>query len=140
MDLSGTPFPRRRTGRAVRALTTLVAVVAMSAGVASCGDDDAGSPSAETTSSADPLVLDVTIADGEVTPSGEQLEAAVGQEIELRVTSDAPDEVHVHSSPEQEFEVEPGDEQVFTFSIDQPGQVEIETHETATVVAELEVS
>jgi hypothetical protein len=140
VDLSGTPFPRRRPGRTVRTLTALVAAVAMSAALASCGDDDAGSPPAETTREADPLVVDVTIADGEVTPSGEQLEAAVGQEIELRVTSDAPEELHVHSSPEREFEVGPGEDQVFTFSIDQPGQVEIETHETATVVAELEVS
>jgi anthranilate phosphoribosyltransferase len=63
VDLSGSPFPRRRPARAVRTVTALVAAVAMSAALASCGDDDAGSPPAETTSEADPLVVDVTIAD-----------------------------------------------------------------------------
>jgi hypothetical protein len=140
MDLSGTPTSRRRPGRAAHSLTALAAAVVMTTAVASCGGDDADSPSSETDSETDPVVLDVTIADGAVTPSGEQLEAAVGQEIELRVTSDAPDELHVHSSPEQEFAVEPGEDQVFTFTIDQPGQIEIETHETETVVAEVEVS
>ena len=140
MDLPGTPASRRRPGRAGRSLTVVAAAVAVTAALASCGDDDAGASSPGTGSETDPVVVDVTIADGTVTPSGEQLEAAVGQEIELRITSDAPDEVHVHSSPEHEFAIEPGEEQVFTFSIDQPGQIEIETHETETVVAEIEVS
>ena len=107
--------------------------------VASCGDDDPGSAS-PSGPDADPVVIDVTIAGGKVTPSGEQIEAEVGQPIEIRVDSDAPDSLHVHSSPEREFEVEAADDQVFTFSVDTPGQVEIETHETDTVVAELEVS
>jgi hypothetical protein len=140
VDLSGTPASRPRRRPAVRSLTVLASAVAMTAALGACGDDDDGSPSPETGGETDPVVLEVTIADGEVTPSGEQLEAAVGQQIELRVTSDAPDELHVHSSPEHEYEVEPGAEQVFTFSVDQPGQIEIETHETETVVAELEVS
>ena len=99
-------------------------------------DDD----SAPTQGDDQPVVLDVTIADGEVNPAGKQLEASVGQEVELRVTSDAADELHVHSSPMHEFEIKPGGrEQVFTFTIEQPGQAEIETHETATVISELVV-
>lgn len=105
----------------------------------SCGGDD--SEASETPpSTADPVVLDVTIADGVVRPAGEKLEAEVGQDIELRIDSDASDSLHVHSSPEQEYDVEPGDDQVFTFSVDTPGQVEVESHETETVVAMIVVS
>ena len=123
-----------------RLLVVLVLVVA--AGLASCGDDDP-EPTTEPTSEpqgGDPVVINVTIADGKVTPAGEQVEAAVGQPIEVHVDSDAADELHVHSSPEREYEIEPADDQVFTFSIDRPGQVELETHETDTVVVELVVS
>ena len=88
----------------------------------------------------DAVVLDITIADGEVTPAGETVDAKVGQQIELRVDSDAEDELHVHSNPEHEFEVKAADGQDFTFTIEQPGQVEIETHETGVVVAELVVT
>jgi len=65
----------------------------------------------------------------------------VGQPIELRVDSDVADELHVHSEPEQEFEVEadPGTDQVFTFSVDLPGQVEVELHELEATIVELVV-
>jgi len=93
-------------------------------------------------SGAEPVVIDVTIADGEITPQGEQVEATVGQPIELRVESDAADVIHVHSEPEQEFEVgaDPGTDQVFEFTVDIPGQVEVESHETETVIVELVVT
>jgi hypothetical protein len=48
--------------------------------------------------------------------------------------------LHVHSSPEHQYEVKPGDDQVFTFSIDTPGEVELASHETETVVAIIVVS
>ena len=87
----------------------------------------------------DAVVIDITIRDGEVTPAGEQVEATVGEPIELRVDSDAPDEVHVHSSPEQEFAVAAKANQVFELTVEHPGQVEVETHETGVVIAELVV-
>jgi hypothetical protein len=120
-----------------RRLVGLVAAVVLAAALTSCGGDE---PAAASSDSKEPVVIDVTIADGEVSPAGKQVDAAVGQPIEVHVDSDAPDELHVHSSPEHEYEIKPADDQVFRFSIDQPGQVEIETHETDTVVAELVVS
>jgi len=142
-----------------RQVTWLALVAALVSVTAACGDsgDDsggsgAGGDSPSTTSQAPPstrdsaeppgddaVVLDITIADGAVTPAGESVEATVGQPIELRVDSDAAEELHVHSNPEHAFEVQPGNGQVFTFSVQQPGQVEIETHETGVVVAELVV-
>ena len=41
-------------------------------------------------------------------PNGERVEVAAGQQIELVVTADAPGEIHVHSSPEQELEYDAG--------------------------------
>ena len=135
------PGPASRLlAHTARPLAGVVGALALAAALGSCGGDDSSAPADQTSGSDEPVVIDVTIADGKVTPAGEQVEAAVGQEIEVRVDSDAADELHVHSSPEHEFEIEPGDDQVFTFSIGQPGQVEIETHETDTVVAELVVS
>ena len=75
-----------------------------------------------------------------VRPAGERLEAEVGQDIEVRIDSDAADMLHVHSSPEHQYEVKQGDDQVFTFSIDTPGQVELASHETETVVAIIVIS
>ena len=145
-----------------RSAAWVAVVAALSLGVAGCGDDggdgdDAGDTETTTTAttpdepsdsasepSAEPdddaVVLDITIADGEVTPAGETVDAKVGQQIELRVDSDAEDALHVHSNPEHEFEVKAADGQDFTFTIEQPGQVEIETHETGVVVAELVVT
>ena len=117
---------------------TAAAVVVLCA-LVSCGGDD--SEASDTPpSTADPVVLDVTIADGVVRPAGERLEAEVGQDIEVRIDSDAADMLHVHSSPEHQYEVKQGDDQVFTFSIDTPGEVELASHETETVVAIIVVS
>ena len=141
-----------------RSAAWVAVVAALSLGVAGCGDDGDDASDTETTTTSSPdepsdsasepsdepdddaVVLDITIADGEVTPAGETVEAKVGQPIELRVDSDAEDELHVHSNPEHEFEVKAADGQDFTFTIEQPGQVEIETHETGVVVAELVVT
>ena len=104
--------------------------------VTGCGADGSGDGS-----STEPVVVDITIAGGEVTPTGDEVEATVGQPIELHVDSDAADELHVHSQPEHEFDVEadPGAEQVFEFTIDIPGQVDVESHETGETLVTLVV-
>jgi plastocyanin len=83
--------------------------------------------------------FDVTIAHGEVTPSNATWQAKVGQPITVRVTSDAPDELHVHSSPDHEFEVAAAANQTFSFTVDVPGSVEIELHKLDRTVATLQV-
>jgi predicted small lipoprotein YifL len=146
-----------RTALARTAATTLVAISALTG----CGDDqpsaeapsDATQSSRTTTTapdkdkpsteppSADTVVVDITIADGEVTPTGEEVEARVGEPIELHVDSDAADELHVHSQPEHSFEVEadPGKTQVFEFTVDIPGQVDVESHATGETIVTLVV-
>jgi hypothetical protein len=83
--------------------------------------------------------FDVTIAHGEVTPSNATWQAKVGQPITVRVTSDAPDELHVHSSPDHEFEVAAAPDQTFSFTVEVPGSVEIELHKLDRTVATLQV-
>jgi hypothetical protein len=81
----------------------------------------------------------VTIANGQVTPTNATWQAKVGQPITVRVTSDAADELHVHSSPDHEFEVAAAPNQVFTFTVDVPGSVDIELHKLDKTIATLQV-
>ncbi|MGN7782698.1 hypothetical protein ACTJJE_24730 [Mycolicibacterium sp. 22603] len=85
------------------------------------------------------VLLEVTIAGGQVTPTNEQLQARVGEPILIRVTSDVPDELHVHATPEHSFEVTPGPAQTFQFTVEVPGKVDVELHEAHRVVATIAV-
>ena len=85
------------------------------------------------------LVIDVTIKGGKVTPTNEQLQAGLDEQIVIRVDSDATDELHVHSSPEHTFPVAIGPAQSFQFSVGVPGRVDIELHELGTTIATVQV-
>jgi hypothetical protein len=87
----------------------------------------------------DRFVVRVTIKDGIVTPTNEQLQAAVGQPIVFRVDSDTPDELHVHSNPEHSFKIEAKPGQMFQFTVDVPGKVDVELHQLNKTVATITV-
>ncbi|WP_213576167.1 hypothetical protein [Rhodococcus sp. USK13] len=116
----------------------LTAVVAVSAGVlvgaSGCGTETEapGSGTPE-----DSVVIDVRISQGTVTPTNERIDVAVGQTVTVRVDSDADDELHVHAVPEHSFEIHPGTGQQTQFSVEVPGQVALELHETGKTVATL---
>lgn len=120
----------RRTTRALAALT-LTALVGLSAG---CGDDGGGSDGGAD----EPVVVEITFEDGQVTPNGERVEVEAGQPIDLEVTADARGSIHVHSDPEHEFAFEEGTD-TFEMQIDRPGVVEVESHELEQVIVQLEV-
>ena len=84
-----------------------------------------------------PVVLDVTILDGQVTPRGARIELKVGQPLTLSVASDTNDEIHVHTDPEREFRVEAGEHHRFTFRVDEPAKVAVEVHDLDAVIAEV---
>jgi hypothetical protein len=131
----------------------IVSVVALL--VAACGGtkEDGGdtSPPPATASTVSPsdmtdqqqppnrLTIDVTIAGGQVTPTNARFQGKVGEPIVLRVSSDATDELHVHSVPEHTFPVEAKPNQTFQFTVDVPGNVEIELHDLHRVVASVQV-
>ncbi|BBY18876.1 hypothetical protein [Mycolicibacterium litorale] len=136
----------RRSGSIL--IVTAAALVAAACG----GSQDSGqaspSPSASTVSPSqmtdqqrptDRLTIDVSIEGGNVTPTNARLEGKVGQPIVLRVNSDAADELHVHSVPDHTFTVEPKPGQQFQFTVDVPGNVEIELHDLHRVIASVQV-
>ncbi|BBZ39250.1 hypothetical protein [Mycobacterium conspicuum] len=85
------------------------------------------------------VVLDVTIAKGQVSPTNATLGAKVGQPITVRVTSDATDELHVHSSPDHKFQVAAAPNQTFQFTVGVPGSVEVELHHLNRTIATIQV-
>ena len=119
-----------------------------------CGDDSSssadpgtsssGSPTTAsggaTDASADAVTIDVTVNGSDVTPNGDRVPVKVGQQVILDVTADAPGEIHVHSTPGQEFEYESGETKLTVANLDQPGIVTIESHTLDKVIVQLEVS
>jgi hypothetical protein len=102
------------------------------AGLVACGST-ANSPAPSN------LTVNVTIANGQVTPSNATLQAKVSQPITLRVTSDAVDELHVHSTPDHKFPVAVAPNQTFQFSVDVPGNVDVELHHLDRTIATIQV-
>jgi hypothetical protein len=123
-----TRYPRRLAAASVLALVAATA--------SACGDDDA---SGGDSGGGEPVVVEITFADGEVSPTGERVEAEVGQPIDLVVTADEPGTLHIHSDPEQELDF-PAGEETFPIQIDRPGVVEVESHDLGVVIVQLEVS
>jgi hypothetical protein len=121
----------RRTAAQWIALTLLVGTA-----LSACGNDDDGSDSK---GSDDPVVVEITFKDGEVTPNGDRIEVSPGQPIELQVTADEPGEIHIHSDPEHEFEYDEGTQTLDQFEIDRPGIVVVESHNLDQVIVQLEV-
>ena len=113
-----------------------VCCAASALAVAGCGSADAPTASRP---AAPGLSIDIRIAGGAVTPTNATLQATVGEPITLHVDSDAADELHVHSVPEHEFEVEAKPGQSFDFSVSVPGSVEVELHHLNRTVATIHV-
>jgi len=133
--------------RTLIAATVVLAGAALTSAACSTSTEE---PAAQTGANAAPalsdqqapperLVIDVTIAGGQVTPVNQQVQAAVKQPIVIRVTSDAEDELHVHASPEHTFAVKPESLQSFQFEVQVPGKVDVELHHLNRVVATITV-
>ncbi|MGH3459544.1 hypothetical protein [Aeromicrobium sp.] len=125
----------------------LAAVFAAGVLLTGCSDStDTGSVSSsptpresEVTDPVKDVVVDIAIKDGKVTPQGERVDVLVGQPVILRITSDADEEIHVHSEPEKEFKVRAGDQVEEMLTIDTPGQVAVEAHEVDATIVQLVV-
>jgi hypothetical protein len=102
------------------------------------------SPPADVTSaspSADRVVIDITIADGRVSPNGDKLDVAVGQQVALNVTSDIDDEIHAHTDDADgyQLEVSAGVPASGSFTVSAPGSFEVESHELGKTIVILNV-
>jgi hypothetical protein len=126
-------------------LRPLIAVGALGLALAlgGCGDDGSSASAPTESPSATPQspeastvgpTLDVEISGDDVQPSGEQVDATSGDVLLVTVTSDRPGELHVHTSPEQELEFDQGTTEL-KVELEQPGQVDIEEHESDSLIA-----
>lgn len=108
----------------------LVAVLALAGCSSGSGSDDGTSA----------VKVTITEKGGDISASSDLVKAGTGQKIMFMVTSDVADEIHVHSVPDHEFEVKPGAEQTFTFSVTTPGTIEVESHGLDATILHLEIS
>jgi sporulation-control protein spo0M len=135
---------------------TLLALVAAALITAGCGGSNGTNSASGTASSSQPstispsdmsndqapptrLEIDVDIKGGKVTPTNQQLQAGVKEQVIVRVDSDAADELHVHSVPEHKFNVEAKPAQTFQFTVDVPGKVDVELHKLDKTIATITV-
>ena len=88
--------------------------------------------------SATGTTVDITIKGGKVTPNGERVKTELGAPVTLRIDADTAGEIHVHSTPEQEIAYDAGTS-THQVTIDQPGIVDIESHDLEKVVVQVEV-
>ena len=107
-------------------------------GDASQPSSSAGIASGEPNPAKEPVTVTVSITDGTVSPKPSRVKVPLGSTVELQVTSDVDDEVHVHG-----FDVEePLDAGVTTtveLQATEAGLYEVETHETELELLQLEV-
>jgi hypothetical protein len=131
----------------VMVLTT-AAVLTAACGGSNGGGNAASSTQPSTVSPSDmsnpqapptELVIDVSISGGKVTPTNQQLKAAVHEPIIVKINSDAEDELHVHSTPDHKFKVDPKSGQSFQFTVDVPGNVDVELHKADKTIATIAV-
>jgi plastocyanin len=100
-------------------------------------DDSTDSPGDVETED-DAVEIEIEIENGRVTPSGKRVDVQVGERIRFKVDSDVADELHVHSTPEHTFAVQPGDDdEEFEFTLNQPGVVDVELHELGDVIVSI---
>ncbi len=119
---------QRLRARTIGAVLTGIAVLATTT---ACGRE-------EKATSDEPVVIDITFENGEVSPNGDRVQVGAGQPIDLVVTADEAGELHIHSEPQQELPYPAGTE-TLKIQIDRPGVVEVESHELGQVIVQLEV-
>lgn len=118
-------------------------------GASSAASSAPASPSASSTAptgtSAEPsasgLVVDITVADGKVTPNGRKLNVKVGEQVTLNVTSDEDDEIHAHIGGDgYELEVTAGKPTTGSFTLTSAGSFEVESHHLEKIIVILNAS
>lgn len=101
------------------------------------GGHDEGKPGENTAPPAD-MTIKAAVRDGEVTPAPRRVQVNQGQTVRLIVKSDHTDAVHVHGYG-VEKKVTPSQPAVITFTADVPGLFEVETHDPALQLLQLQV-
>jgi hypothetical protein len=137
----------RRALPAAVALSTLLLL-------GGCGDDEPSEPGTTSSESTSPTATEsspttdaspteptepavasvaVTVRGDSVKPEGKQVELGIGEPLVLKIDADREGELHVHSTPESYAEFGPGRSRV-ELTFDKPGQVDVEEHDSGTLV------
>ena len=109
-----------------------------STGTPGSSSSSAGIASGEPNPAKEPVTVAVSVTDGKVTPKPHRVEVPLGSTVELQVTSDVDDEVHVHGF-DVEQPLEAGRTTTVELLADEAGLYEVETHETELELLQLEV-
>lgn len=120
-----------------------------SAGDATTPSESAGvdpgvdpSPSDSEQPAETPVIIEIQISAGQVRTEIDRVPVAVGDAVRMTVASDVADQVHVHGI-EELLPVEPGERAVLEFVVPEgtaPGLYEVETHDSALLLLQLEVT
>ncbi len=89
-----------------------------------------------------PVVVEIRVRGGQVSTETDRVPVAVGDTVRMIVRSDVADEIHVHGI-EEVLQVEPGQRAVLEFLVPEgtaPGLYEVETHDSALLLLQLEVT
>jgi hypothetical protein len=106
--------------------------------VAGCGSEPPA-PQAASSSTAPAIAITVTVHGGTVRTSSRRVTVRRGRAVEIIVTSDAPDEFHLHGY-DRDMELTPGVPGVLRFVADQPGVFEAELHKSGAHAFDLRVN
>ena len=120
----------RLTSRVLSLGVALVLPLSLTA----CGEDDAPASGTD-----EPVVIEVSFADGDVDPKGDRIQVGVGQEIVFDITADEAGELHAHTTEELTLAY-PAGESEQTMVVEQPGVVDVESHDLDQIVVQLQVS
>lgn len=82
--------------------------------------------------------IEIEIEGDEIAPNGELIKVRVGEAVKLELESDRRGELHVHATPEQELDFGRGRTSL-EVTIDTPGVVDVEEHESGVVILQLQV-
>lgn len=103
----------------------------------SVSESPSASPSESVSGAPGEKPIQVVIEAGTISPMGERIQVSVGEPIQVIVTSDVEGSLHVHSTPEQEIDFTEGTTE-HEITLQQPGVVEVESHDPDLVVLQLE--
>jgi hypothetical protein len=131
-DSGSSPSPSNTPTSAPTSAPTSVPVTTPTPGD---GPSNTADPSGE---QAD-VTVNVTVANGKVSPSGASIKVQAGQSVLITAVSDTDEELHIHGY-DKELELKPGKPVSVKFTANMKGTFEVETHKSGKLVAKLVVS
>lgn len=114
-------------------MKTLAVVITCLMFAAGCG-----ATTSTSSAPAEPVTIEITLRDGAADPVGATVDLTVGQEFTLDVTSDRDDEIHVHGF-DTTIDVAEGQHVSHTFTAEQSGSFEVESHDPVITILRLQI-